>query len=85
MFDVEVQNLTKRFGDFVAVDALNFYVEHGEVFGLLGPERRGQIHADPHVDDAGAADFRHGARERISTSCARPTTCGNPSASFRRR
>jgi len=42
MFDVEVQNLTKRFGDFVAVDALNFSVEHGEIFGLLGPNGAGK-------------------------------------------
>src|ERR1700722_12619954 len=42
MFDVEVENLTKRFGDFVAVDALNFSVEHGEVFGLLGPNGAGK-------------------------------------------
>ncbi len=42
MFDVEVQNLTKRFGDFCAVDALNFNVEHGEVFGLLGPNGAGK-------------------------------------------
>ena len=42
MFDVEVENLTKRFGDFVAVDALNFTVEHGEMFGLLGPNGAGK-------------------------------------------
>jgi len=42
MFDIEVENLTKRFGDFVAVDALNFNVEHGEVFGLLGPNGAGK-------------------------------------------
>jgi ABC-2 type transport system ATP-binding protein len=42
MFDVEVENLTKRFGDFTAVDALNFSVEHGEVFGLLGPNGAGK-------------------------------------------
>jgi ABC-2 type transport system ATP-binding protein len=42
MFDVEVENLTKRFGDFVAVDALNFSVEHGEIFGLLGPNGAGK-------------------------------------------
>jgi ABC-2 type transport system ATP-binding protein len=42
MFDIEVENLTKRFGDFVAVDALNFAVEHGEVFGLLGPNGAGK-------------------------------------------
>ncbi|HEY1718536.1 MAG TPA: ATP-binding cassette domain-containing protein [Verrucomicrobiae bacterium] len=42
MFDVEVENLTKRFGDFTAVDALNFSVEHGEIFGLLGPNGAGK-------------------------------------------
>src|SRR5215469_13225390 len=42
MFDIEVENLTKRFGDFVAVDSLNFAVEHGEVFGLLGPNGAGK-------------------------------------------
>jgi len=41
-YDVEVENLTKRFGDFTAVDALNFSVEHGEVFGLLGPNGAGK-------------------------------------------
>ncbi len=41
MFDVEVENLTKRFGDFCAVDALSFTVEHGEVFGLLGRMAQG--------------------------------------------
>jgi ABC-2 type transport system ATP-binding protein len=42
MFDIEVENLTKRFGDFVAVDGLSFSVEHGEVFGLLGPNGAGK-------------------------------------------
>src|SRR5579872_5483356 len=42
MFDVEVQNLTKRFGDFTAVDGLSFSVEHGEIFGLLGPNGAGK-------------------------------------------
>lgn len=42
MFDVEVDNLTKRFGDFVAVDSLNFSVGHGEIFGLLGPNGAGK-------------------------------------------
>ncbi len=41
-FDVEVENLTKRFGDFVAVDGLSFNVEHGEIFGLLGPNGAGK-------------------------------------------
>jgi ABC-2 type transport system ATP-binding protein len=42
MFDIEVDNLTKRFGDFVAVDALTFSVKHSEVFGLLGPNGAGK-------------------------------------------
>jgi ABC-2 type transport system ATP-binding protein len=42
MFDIEVEKLAKHFGDFVAVDALNFSVEHGEVFGLLGPNGAGK-------------------------------------------
>src|ERR1700685_4635758 len=42
MFDVEVENITKRFGDFVAVDGLEFSVGHGEVFGLLGPNGAGK-------------------------------------------
>jgi ABC-2 type transport system ATP-binding protein len=42
MLDVEVDNLTKCFGDFCAVNALSFYVEHGEVFGLLGPNGAGK-------------------------------------------
>ena len=42
VFDVEVENLTKRFDGFVAVDALNFSVAHGEIFGLLGPNGAGK-------------------------------------------
>jgi ABC-2 type transport system ATP-binding protein len=40
--DIEVENLNKRFGDFVAVDSISFSVEHGEVFGLLGPNGAGK-------------------------------------------
>lgn len=39
---VEVQNLVKRYGDFVALDHLNLEVEEGEVFGLLGPNGSGK-------------------------------------------
>ena len=42
MADVEVENLTKRFGDFCAVDGLSFTVRHGEIFGLLGPNGAGK-------------------------------------------
>jgi len=42
MFDIEVENLSKRFGDFVAVDGISFSVGHGEVLGLLGPNGAGK-------------------------------------------
>jgi ABC-2 type transport system ATP-binding protein len=42
MADVEVENLTKRFGEFCAVDGISFSVNHGEVFGLLGPNGAGK-------------------------------------------
>jgi ABC-2 type transport system ATP-binding protein len=42
MFAVEVENLSKRFGDFTAVDNLSFTVDRGEVFGLLGPNGAGK-------------------------------------------
>jgi ABC-2 type transport system ATP-binding protein len=42
MFAVEVENLAKRFGDFLAVDHLNFKVQNGEIFGLLGPNGAGK-------------------------------------------
>ena len=37
-----VENLTRRFGDFVAVDHINFQVEAGEVVGYLGPNGSGK-------------------------------------------
>ncbi len=41
-YSVEVKNLTKRFGDFTAVDSVNFAVEKGEIFGFLGPNGAGK-------------------------------------------
>ena len=33
---IEAQGLTRRFGDFVAVDNVSFRIERGEIFGFLG-------------------------------------------------
>jgi len=35
-------SLTKRFGDFTAVDAVDFEVRRGEIFGFLGPNGSGK-------------------------------------------
>ena len=42
MAAVEVENITKRFGNFCAVDHVQFEVGRGEVFGLLGPNGAGK-------------------------------------------
>jgi ABC-2 type transport system ATP-binding protein len=39
---VEVHDLDRRFGDFVAVDHASFSVKRGEIFGLLGPNGAGK-------------------------------------------
>jgi ABC-2 type transport system ATP-binding protein len=39
---IRVQNLTKTFGDFVAVDSITFDIKKGEIFGLLGPNGAGK-------------------------------------------
>jgi len=38
----EVHDLTKRFGDFTAVDRVSFTVSAGEIFGFLGPNGAGK-------------------------------------------
>lgn len=39
---ITVSNLTKRYGQLTAVDAISFQVKRGEVFGLLGPNGAGK-------------------------------------------
>jgi ABC-2 type transport system ATP-binding protein len=39
---IVTKDLTKEFGDFTAVDHVNFYIPRGEIFGLLGPNGAGK-------------------------------------------
>ena len=39
---VRVENLVKKFDDFVAVDHVTFNVEKGEIFGFLGSNGAGK-------------------------------------------
>ena len=39
---LQLINLTKKYGDFTAVDNISFNVKEGEIFGLLGPNGAGK-------------------------------------------
>ena len=39
---IKVNNLTKKYGSFTAVDSISFKVEEGEIFGFLGPNGSGK-------------------------------------------
>lgn len=41
-FAIEVNGLSKAFGDFTAVNSINLSVGHGEIFGFLGPNGSGK-------------------------------------------
>lgn len=75
---IEVEDLMKRFGDFIAVDHINFKVARGEIFGLLGPNGAGKtttfrmlcglLHATSGALRIAGADLRRSpasARQKI--------------------
>ncbi|MCD6588158.1 MAG: ATP-binding cassette domain-containing protein, partial [Candidatus Fermentibacteraceae bacterium] len=41
-YAVTLENLTRKFGDFTAVDDVSFSVNRGEIFGFLGPNGAGK-------------------------------------------
>lgn len=45
MYSIEVEHLTKKFGDFVAVNDISFKVKKGEIFGFLGANGAGKTTA----------------------------------------
>lgn len=45
MYSVEVKNLTKKFGNFTAVNNISFKVKEGEIFGFLGANGAGKTTA----------------------------------------
>jgi ABC-2 type transport system ATP-binding protein len=75
---VRVGNLVRRFGNFVAVDHINFEVSRGELFGLLGPNGAGKTttfrmlcgllpasEGELHIAGANVRKARASARARL--------------------
>ena len=75
---IQTHDLTRRFGDFVAVDNVSLTVEKGEVFGFLGPNGSGKTtvikmltgilpisSGTATIEDLDVAGNADGVRERI--------------------
>jgi ABC-2 type transport system ATP-binding protein len=75
---IEIRGLSKRFGDFTAVDNVTFSVERGEVLGFLGPNGAGKSTTmrmaagflapsagEVKIDGHSQADDPIGAKERL--------------------
>lgn len=65
---VRAENLTKKFGDFVAVDNISFSIKKGEIFGLLGPNGAGKSTTFKMV--CGLMQPTHGKAEVIGLDLA---------------
>ncbi len=42
LWAIETNKLTRKFGDFVAVDSMDLHVPYGKIFGLIGPNGAGK-------------------------------------------
>ena len=54
---IEINGLTKRYRDLVAVNDISFSVAAGEIVGFLGPQRRRKNHHHENADRVSAGDF----------------------------
>ena len=62
---IQVEHLTRRYGDITAVDDVSFTIEHGEVVGLLGHNGAGKTTIMKMMTDAFTA-----VRRNISNKAA---------------
>ncbi|WP_332648945.1 ABC transporter ATP-binding protein [Lysinibacillus sp. 54212] len=49
MFAIEINQLTKKFGDFTSIQDIHLQIEHGEIFGFLGPNGAGKSTTIRHL------------------------------------
>lgn len=69
----EVSNLTKRFGEILAVNDISFQVNKGELFGFLGPNGAGKTTIGPKVDCITLILYTRGG-ETLASWSSQPNT-----------
>ena len=60
METISVRSLTKDYGGGKGIFDISLSIRQGEVYGFLGPNRRGKIHDHPSSDGILQARFRQG-------------------------
>ena len=63
---IKLQDLTKQYDKFLAVDHLNLTIETGEFFGLLGPNGAGNNNDQHAVYTSASYQRLHSNRRRTS-------------------
>ena len=58
MIAIQTANLTKKYGDIIAINGVDLEVEAGEIVGCLGPERSGKNDAAAPFNGSCAPDAR---------------------------
>ena len=77
---IVVDHIVKKYGDFTAVDDVSFSGKAGRDLRTAGSERRRQVHADPHDDDAAADHQRPRADQRLRCCEGGRMPCASASA-----
>lgn len=62
---IQVQGLTRRYGDTVAVSGLSFSVKEGEIVGFLGPNGAGKTTTYEYDHRLPAPDSRNCSARRL--------------------
>ena len=78
MNSIEVDHLTKKFGDLVAVNDVSFNVAQQEIFGLLGPNGAGKTTLIRMMTTSDACRLPAPRESRDMIFAKMPTECVSP-------
>ena len=62
---IQIENLSKSYGNLQAVKDISFFVKKGKLFAFLGPQRRRKVNNDQHHLHLPQTQRRLCARQRL--------------------